>query len=179
MTTETIPTTGSVTTQVHRVYIRATAQAIFDALTQPEWTAKYGYGGYAHFDLKPNGKLTINPDEQMVAGSKAMGYEIPDVIIDGEVVEVNAPFHLKTTWRMLMDPGMAAEGFSTLTYDIVEYSGGVCSLTVTHELDGMPMLATMVAGNAQDPNMGGGGHPWILSDLKSVLEIGSRMAQVA
>jgi uncharacterized protein YndB with AHSA1/START domain len=179
MTTETIATTGSVATQVHRVYIRASAQAIFDALTQPEWTEKYGYGGYAHFDLKPSGKLTINPDEQMVAGSKAMGFEIPDVIIDGEVVEVNAPFHLKTTWRMLMDPGMAAEGFSTLTYDIVEYAGGVCSLTVTHELDGMPMLATMVAGNAEDPNMGGGGHPWILSDLKSVLESGSRMAQVA
>lgn len=175
-TTQTTATTGAVTTQVHRVYIRASAQAIFDAITQPEWTARYGYGGYAHFDLKPGGKLEINPDEAMVEGAKAMGYEVPDVIIDGEVLEVDAPFHLKTTWRMLMDPGMAGEGFSTLSYDIVEYPGGVCSLTLTHELDGMPMLATMVAGNAEDPGAGGGGHPWILSDLKSVLERGKKMA---
>lgn len=112
----------------------------------------------------------------MVEGSKAMGYEIPDVIIDGEVLEVSEPFRLKSTWRMLMDPGMAGEGLSTISYDIKEYEGGVCSLTVSHELEGMPMLAAMAAGNVDDPNMGGGGHPWILSDLTSVLENGKRMA---
>lgn len=175
--TTTIATTGAVTTQVHRVYIRATAQAIWAAITDPDWTAKYGYGGHAHYDLRPGGTLEINPDDNMKAGAAAMGYQIPDVIIDGEVVEVDEPFHLKTTWRMLMDPGMAGEGFSTITYDIKEYDGGVCSLTVTHELEGMPMLAAMVAGNVEDPNMGGGGHPWILSDLKSVLESGRRMAE--
>ncbi len=175
-TTTTVATVGAVTTQVHRVYIRATAQAIWTAITDPEWTTRYGYGGYVHYDLRPGGALKVNPDDQMIDGAKAMGYDIPEVILDGEVIEVDEPFHLKTTWRMLMDPGTAAEGFSTITYDIKEYDGGVCSLTVTHELEGMPMLAAMVAGTADDPNMGGGGHPWILSDLKSVLENGSRMA---
>ena len=33
-TTET-----NVTTQVYRVYIKATPQAIWDAITRPEWTA--------------------------------------------------------------------------------------------------------------------------------------------
>ena len=177
--TDTVATTGAVTTQIHRVYITAPAQKIWDAITSPEWTAQYGYGGYAHYDLQPGGSFIINPDEAMIEGSKAMGYEIPDVILDGEVLEVEAPYHLKTTWRMLMDPGMAAEGFSVLTYDIKEYAGGVCSLTVTHELDGMPLLAAMVAGNVDDPNMGGGGHPWILSDLKSLLETGKKMAAPA
>ena len=31
------------TTQVYRVYIKATPQAIWDAITKPEWTERYGY----------------------------------------------------------------------------------------------------------------------------------------
>lgn len=33
------------TTQVYRVYIAVPAQKVWDAITQPEWTEKYGYGG--------------------------------------------------------------------------------------------------------------------------------------
>ena len=50
-TTET-----AVTTQVHRVYINATPEAIWEAITSPEWTAKYGYHAIAEYDLKPGGK---------------------------------------------------------------------------------------------------------------------------
>ena len=32
------------TTQVYRVWIKATPEAIWDAITSPEWTQKYGYG---------------------------------------------------------------------------------------------------------------------------------------
>ena len=48
-------TKTSVTTQMHEIYIRATPQAIWDAITTPEWTAKYGYGGLAEYDLRPGG----------------------------------------------------------------------------------------------------------------------------
>ena len=48
MTTKTEPGT---TTQVYRVYIKATPEAIWDAITKPEWTERYGYGGIAEFDL--------------------------------------------------------------------------------------------------------------------------------
>src|SRR5919197_2996603 len=37
--------TTATTVQVHRVYIKATPQAIWDAITTPEWTERYGYGG--------------------------------------------------------------------------------------------------------------------------------------
>lgn len=30
------------TTQVYRVFIKATRQAVWDAITKPEWTARYG-----------------------------------------------------------------------------------------------------------------------------------------
>ena len=67
-----------------------------------------------------------------------------------------------------MDPTAAAEGFSRLTWEI-EGPGqdGVCRLTVTHELAGMPSLYAMTSGNNEFGAMGGGGWPWILSDLKT------------
>ena len=43
--------------QVYRVYIKATPEAIWDAITKPEWTERYGYGGVADYDLRPGGAL--------------------------------------------------------------------------------------------------------------------------
>ena len=39
----TTMTERTVTTQVHRVHIKATPQAIWDAITTPEWAERYGY----------------------------------------------------------------------------------------------------------------------------------------
>jgi hypothetical protein len=44
---------------------------------------------------------------------------------------------------------------------------------VTHELEGAPIMAGMVASKFSE--MGTGGWAWILSDLKSVLETGRTM----
>ncbi len=46
------------TVQTYRVYIKATPQAVWDAITQPEWTERYGYGGRGVYDLKPGGALS-------------------------------------------------------------------------------------------------------------------------
>jgi uncharacterized protein YndB with AHSA1/START domain len=173
MTTTDAPV--ATTTQVYRVYIKATAEAIWTALTDPEWTDRYAYGGFVHYDLKPGGALVVNPGEEMIGSAAAHGWTLPDVIIDGEVIEARAPHFLKTTWRMLMDPGTAAEPASVLTYEIVDAGDGVCSLTVIHELPDSPLTAALTAGS-EDLSDGGGGHPWILSDLKSLLETGTRMA---
>ena len=51
----TTATETSVTTQVYRVYIKATPEAIWDAITKPEWTERYGYGGRVEYDLRPGG----------------------------------------------------------------------------------------------------------------------------
>ena len=170
--TEAPPVT---TTQVYRVYIRATADAIWTALTDPEWTNRYAYGGFVHYDLKPGGALVVNPGQEMIDGAAAQGWELPEVIIDGEVIEARPPHFLKSTWRMLMDPGTAAEPASTLTYEIKEAGDGVCSVTIIHELPNSPLTAALTAG-PDDLEGGGGGHAWILSDLKSFLETGKRMA---
>ena len=53
------------TTQVYRVYIKATPQAIWDAITKPEWTERYGYGGLSEYDLRPGGAYRAFPSEAM------------------------------------------------------------------------------------------------------------------
>jgi len=172
-TTETVPTERATTTQVHRVYIRATPERIWQAITDPGWNGRYGYSAPAEYDLQAGGAFRSFATEEMKAASAQMGFPCPDVIVDGEVVEVDPPRKLVQTWRMLMDPTAAAEGFSRLTY-LIEGPGqdGVCRLTVSHELGGMPALAAMTAGDNEFGEMGGGGWPWILSDLKSLLETG-------
>jgi uncharacterized protein YndB with AHSA1/START domain len=169
--------TTPATTGVYRVYIRTTPAAIWQAITDPEWTVRYGYGGYAHYDLRPGGAFRHLPDEKMKAAAAEYGFALPEVIVDGEVLEADEPRLLRTTWRMLMDAATATEDFTTITFEIAEIDGGYCSLTVTHECVNAPATLRMVSGdNGAPPNEGGGGHPWILSDLKSLLETGKGLA---
>ena len=162
-------TVTDTTTQVYRIFIRATPQAIWDAITKPEWTERFGYGLRDEFDLRPGGAYRGVAN----AGMKAMGF--PDVVVDGEVIESDPPHKLVMTWRMAIDPTLAQEGWTRLTYEIVEGRGGVSRLSVIHELEKTPGHAAMVAGVLQGPGEGGG-WLWILSDLKSLLETGKTMA---
>jgi uncharacterized protein YndB with AHSA1/START domain len=171
-------TTASTTTsQVYRVYIKATAGAIWQAITDPEWTNRYGYTGFTHYDLRPGGAMRVVPNAEFKAAAEAQGYPCPDVVVDGEVIEADPPRKLVTTWRMLMDPTVAGEGFTRITYEIKPVSDSACSLTLIHELDGAPSTAALVSGQLEDRGEGGGGgHAWVLSDLKSLLETGSTLA---
>jgi uncharacterized protein YndB with AHSA1/START domain len=164
----TTMTETNVTTQVYRVYIKATPQAIWDAITKPEWSQKYGYGGIVEYDLRPGGKYRGLASESMRANGA------PEVAVDGEVVEVDPPHKLVQTWRMLMDDGMAAEGFTRLTHEIEPVGEGVTKLTVIHDLKGAPRLQLLLSGGMESEGAGGG-WSWVLSDLKSLLETGSAL----
>ncbi len=158
--------TETVTTQVYRVYIKATPQAIWDAITKPEWTEKYGYGGRVEYDLRPGGSYRALTSLAM----RSMG--APEVAVDGEVIEADPPRKLVQTWRMCMDDGMAAEGFTRVTHEIAPAGEGVTKLTVIHDLTGAPKLQMLLAGDMEGEGAGGGWN-WVLSDLKSLLETGS------
>jgi uncharacterized protein YndB with AHSA1/START domain len=161
----------TLTTQVYRVYIKAAPEAIWDAITKPEWTEKYGYGARTEYDLRAGGTYRAFASEAMKKAGAEMGFTTPDVIVDGEVIEADPPRKLVQTWRMLMDPTAAAEGFTRLTYEIAPGKGGITKLTVIHELEGAPQLALMVSGSSESEGAGGG-WSWVLSDLKSLLETG-------
>ena len=158
------------TTQVNSVYIRATPQAIWDAITTPEWTNRYGYGGYIEFDdLAPGSQFRVHASEEFLEAGA------PDIVVDGEVIEADPPNRLVQSWRMLMDEGLKNEGFTRLTYEIEPRDDGSTKLTIVHELEGAPGLLTLVSGKLEHTGAGGG-WPWVLSDLKSLLETGTRLS---
>ncbi|HWB81035.1 MAG TPA: SRPBCC family protein [Nannocystaceae bacterium] len=155
-------------TQIYEIYIKTTPQAVWDAITKPEWTQRYGYQGLASYELRAGGAFRTHSPPQM----RAMG--LPDVVIDGEVIEVDPPHKLVHTYRFLFDDAMKSEGFTKITWEIAAAGQGFSRLTVTHELDGAPIMAAMVASKFSE--QGTGGWTWILSDMKSVLETGSPLA---
>ncbi len=158
-------TATNVSTQVFQVFIKATPEAIWNAITDPEWNRKYGYPGHSEYDLRPGGAFRAVSSEEMKAGGA------PGIGVDGEVVEVDPPRRLVQTWRFLFTPEMEAEGFTRVTWETQEEVNGVTRLTVTHEVEGAPLTAQQVGG--RDPiDQGGGGWDLILSDLKTLLETG-------
>jgi len=160
-----IDAAASTTVQINRIYIKATPQAIWDAITRPEWTEKYGYGGRVDYDLRPGGSFrSIADDDMQQAG-------MPECLVDGEVIESDPPTRLVQTWRAAWtnDPP------TRLTYDICAKANGVTCLTITHDLDGAPDTAAMVAGTVEGA---GGGWAEVLSDLKTLLETGHSLSSL-
>jgi uncharacterized protein YndB with AHSA1/START domain len=170
-------TNTDATTQVYRVYIKAAPQRIWDAITKPEWTVRYGYAAPASYDLRPGGVYQSTASDDMRKYAAEQGFSMPEVVVDGEVIESDPPRKLVQTWRMTMDPTTAAEPFTRLTYEILELQDqpGVCRLTLTHALAGAPATAAMTGGT-EEANGAGGGWAWVLSDLKSLLETGKSFA---
>jgi uncharacterized protein YndB with AHSA1/START domain len=157
------------TVQVYRVWIKATPQAIWDAITDPEWTDRYGYQGRVDIDLRPGGHFKAGASADMRARGAS------DVIIDGEVIEADPPRKLVQTWHPIWSEEAAAERPTRLTYEIEEGENGVCKLTVAHDVAGAPSVAQMVSGGLEHTGAGGG-WAFVLSDLKSLLETGSPLA---
>src|SRR5580658_2602996 len=124
--TTTTPKTETV--QMYRVYIKATPEAIWEAITQPEWTVQYGYAPLVEYDLRPGGSFRALANEGMLE------FGCPEVISDGEVIEADPPRQLVQTWRMIMSPELAVEAFTRLTYELEPVRGGVTRLTLTHDV---------------------------------------------
>jgi uncharacterized protein YndB with AHSA1/START domain len=139
------------TVQVYNVFIKASPEQIWDAITKPEFTGKYFYGSLVDSTLEP--------------GSPFIGWS-PDreqKWTDGEVLESDPPRKLSYTWRSLWEPEQAVEESSRVTWEITPQDGGVTKLSVVHDqLEGAPKTAESVAG----------GWMFILSGLKTLLETG-------
>jgi uncharacterized protein YndB with AHSA1/START domain len=143
------------TTQVYSVFVRATPEQLWDAITKPEFTVKYFYGSVI--------------DSTYEAGTPYIGWSADrsQQYVDGAVIEADRPRRLVTTWRALYDPETAAEPHSRVTWEIEPSETGVTKLTVVHdELDASPRTAESVAG----------GWSYVLSGLKTLVETGEPLA---
>jgi uncharacterized protein YndB with AHSA1/START domain len=156
------------TTQMYRVYIKATPEAVWEGITQPEWTVRYGYAPLVEYELRAGGAFRAHANEGMLA------LDCPEIISDGEVIEADPPHLLVQTWRMTMTPELAAEAFTRLTFELEPVRGGVTRLTVTHDVTGAPMIAAVLRGEGESGGAGGGWNE-ILSGLKTLLETGEQL----
>ena len=155
----------SPTTQVHRIFIKATPEKVWQAITTPEMSRLYGYLSPVEYDLRPGGRYVSRASEEM----QQLG--MPEVVVTGEVLECDPPRRLVQTW----DPvWIEDEEPGTLTWEIEETADGATRLTLTHARLG-DETARQVAGNPDPSSRGGGGWPWVLSGLKTLLETGEPM----
>ena len=141
--------------QVYQVFIRATPDQLWDAITRPEFTTRYFYGSRVETTGEPGTPFRHRaPDSDELWG-------------DNVVLESERPRRLVHTWRSLYDAELAAEPASRVTWEIEPQPGGVCRLTVVHdELEGSPKTAASVSG----------GWMFIISGLKTLLETGQPLA---
>jgi uncharacterized protein YndB with AHSA1/START domain len=134
-------------TQVYQVFIKATPEAVWEAITTPEFTQKYFFGS----------RVTVTSDEY-----RALNAEGADLVV-GKVVEYDPPRRLVHGWSSLYDPETVAEDESRVTWEIEAKDGGISLLTVVHDqLEGAPKTAANVAG----------GWSYVLSGLKTLIETG-------
>jgi uncharacterized protein YndB with AHSA1/START domain len=163
----TTATEQTVTTQVYRVFLKATPEAVWEAITSSEWAVRYGYRAPVELELRKGGVYRGYATGDMLASGA------PEVMVEGEVLEVDAPRRLVQTWHALFGPETAAEAVTRLTWELEPLGAGSTKLTVTHELEGAPLTASIVDGSVVEA---GGGWPFVLSDLKTLLETGSSLA---
>lgn len=150
--------------QVFRIYIEAPIETVFAAITSAEFSTRYGYGGEVHYDLTPGGDYRSDTTQEM----KDMG--MGDVAVTGRVLEVDAPHRLVQTWVAAWHGEE-----TTLTWELTDHEGTLTGLTLTHDCTGAQHTARDVEGTG-DAAQGGGGWPWILASVKTLLETGRPMA---
>lgn len=151
--------------QVYTIYVNAPAAKVWDAITTPEGTSEWGYGGEFVAELHPGGAYRNLTTPSM----RAMG--LGDVAISGTVVTAEPGKLLVLSWQPEWHPESAP---TRLTWELTEFDGPLTKVVLTHDLSAAPEYAEEVAGG-NDPHQGGGGWPWTLAGLKTYVETGDRM----
>lgn len=155
-TTETATDPKSVvtTTQVYRVFIKAPAERIWEAITKPEFTARYFHGA----QVETTGEVGTPIRYYAPDGETLWG--------DDVVFESDPPHRLVVSWHALWSEDVALEPASRVTWEIEEREG-FCLLTVVHDrLEGSPVTARHVSGE---------GWMMVLSGMKTLLETGQSL----
>jgi uncharacterized protein YndB with AHSA1/START domain len=140
------------TKSVYEVYIKASPERVWDAITNPEMTAQYYYGTAAHSDWAQGSKLEyLYPDGRLAA--------------DGTILDVDPPHRVTMTFHAVWDEDVAKDPPVRMTWEITAV-GGASRLTVTTQ-DLIPGSATASSFE--------GGVVYIVSALKTLLETGEAL----
>jgi len=140
------------TKSVYEVYIRATPERIWEAITSAELTRQYYYGTEARSDWQPGSRLEyLYPDGRLAA--------------EGTVLEADSPRRVTMTFHAVWDEEVAADPPVRMTWEI-EPAGEMSKLTVVTD--------DLVPGSATARSFEGG-VVYIVSGLKTLLETGEAL----
>jgi uncharacterized protein YndB with AHSA1/START domain len=134
----------------YTIYIAATPEAVWQALTSAEFSRKYFFGNSVEIDLKIGGAYIVRTPDGALH-------------ISGEVIECDPPRKLAFTFNVNWPALIEKLGPTLVTYEI-EPAGNATRLTMTEAHD-RPISDDILSGGRQ-------GWPAILSSLKSLLETG-------
>jgi uncharacterized protein YndB with AHSA1/START domain/biotin operon repressor len=137
--------------KVYEIYIKTTPEKLWDAITNPEKRAKYSFGVGLRSDWKLGSKY------------EARSPKSPTPIFAGEILEVDPPRRLVQSYTAMWSDAVKSEGASRITWEIEQIADS-CRLTLTHDQlrEGAPAELY-------------GGHPMVLSGLKTLLETGEKL----
>lgn len=138
---------------VYTIYIAATAEKVWQALTSAEFSRQYFSGQAVEVDLRVGGAFLM----RTLDGAEH---------IQGEVIECDPPRRLTVTFNVNWPALLEKLGPTLVTYEI-EPAGDVVKLTLLQSHD-RPLGDDILSG-------GRAGWPAILSSLKSLLETGRAM----
>ena len=141
---------------VYEIYIRTTPERLWQALVDPELTRRYYYGCRFEGAVAAGEKYAMRADDGTAA-------------IEGTITEAEPFRRLVTTFQARFRPGTAEEPPSRVTWEITPL-GDVCRLSMVHDdLHGSPQTYAATAG----------GWPVLISSLKSLIETGDSLPDVA
>lgn len=133
---------------VYVMYIAATPERVWDALTRPEISAQYWFGYRVKADGKPGDRMTAHSPNGKLAH-------------DDPIIESDPPRRLVYGWQPLYKD-MQGERPSRVTFEL-EALNGQTRLTIVHDAfdEGSKIFGLISKG-----------WPAVLSSMKSYLETG-------
>ena len=138
---------------VYQTFIRASADQVWRAITDPDFTTRYFHRTAFESTLEPGSPYRmILPD-----GSDA---------VVGAIEEVEPNKRLVMTWRTLYDAAAAEEPPSRVEWLLTEGADGVTKVTTIHRDLGLSPVTS--AGVAD-------GWVWVLQSMKSLIETGEAL----
>jgi uncharacterized protein YndB with AHSA1/START domain/DNA-binding transcriptional ArsR family regulator len=137
--------------KVFEIYIKATPERLWEAITDGEMRRRYNFG--------------VGVDSDWTPGSRYVGIHpgAPGALLEGENLEVEPPRRLVQSFDALWGEDVRNEATSRVTWEIEQVEDS-CRLTVTHDQLREDASAELY-----------GGWPMILSGLKTLLETGEEL----
>jgi len=146
-------TTTTAPAFVSTIYIRATPETVWRALTESDFTRRYYYGSTIETDWQPGSPYTMTIEGE--------------VHIEGRILEADPPRRLVQTFHAIWEEAVRAEPATRVTWEIEPAMPGVSKLTLVHEqLESAPETKAQVVE----------GWTLILSGLKTLLETGKGLS---